>query len=96
MQAEDAVHLLDGRRILVGAVAGGDDQLALRALHVAAPVRDDAVRLDARSVIEVAAFAPVTNLLALREFIGMERDTTTNSLALINHCLLYTSDAADE
>ena len=46
------------------------------ALHFAAA--------DAR-IKAVAAFAPVTNLLALREFIGMERDATSNSLALINH-----------
>ena len=33
----------------------------------------------------VAAFAPVTDLLALREFRGMEKHAATRSLAIINY-----------
>lgn len=36
-------------------------------------------------VVAVAAFAPVTNLLALREFVGMDGHADTKALSLENH-----------
>jgi dienelactone hydrolase len=61
----------DRQRIL----ASGTSRGGFIALHFAAA--DPRVRA-------VAAFAPVTNLLTLREFAGMEQHPATNALALIH------------
>jgi len=61
----------DRQRIL----ASGTSRGGFIALHFAAA--DPRVRA-------VAAFAPVTNLLTLREFAGMEHHPATNSFALIH------------
>src|SRR5207249_1758397 len=56
--------------------ASGTSRGGFIAMHFAAT--DPRVRC-------VAAFAPVTNLLTLREFAGMEQHPATTSLALIHH-----------
>ena len=57
-------------------MACGTSRGGFIALHFAAA--------DAR-IKAVAAFAPVTNLLRLREFCGTEQHATIDSLSLINH-----------
>jgi hypothetical protein len=43
IENENTTYFLDGLGVLVRAVAGGHDELGLRALYMRAPVRYDAV-----------------------------------------------------
>ncbi|HSJ03814.1 MAG: hypothetical protein ACAI34_16485 [Verrucomicrobium sp.] len=43
MEQQYPPHLRNGLRVLMRAVVRGNDQFTLRTLHVAAPVRDNAV-----------------------------------------------------
>lgn len=59
MLVEDSAHFGDAERVPVRPVIAGDDEFALRAVEVAAPVGDDAIRADRGFVAEIAAFAAV-------------------------------------
>src|SRR4051812_11396287 len=61
MLQQDAPDFGDGLRILIRPMATWNDDLALGAIDVTAPVRHDAIRADWRSVVQVPTFATVGN-----------------------------------
>ena len=61
MLFQNAPDLGNGLVILLSTVAGGDDEFALGAIHVAAPVGHEAVGADRFGAVLVAAFAPVAD-----------------------------------
>ena len=60
MQIQDAPHFRDPLRMLVGPVAAGNDDFALRTVEMAAPIGNDAVAADGFSAVQVSSQATVS------------------------------------
>lgn len=61
MQHQDSLHLGDRLRILMSAVAGGNDEFALRIRKIAAPLGHKSVGLDRIRLDFVSTLAAITD-----------------------------------
>ncbi len=70
MLQENAACFGDAQRVLVGPVAAGDDEFAHSAVEMTAPVGHDTVGANGRCMVQVTAFAAVSDDGVIRNALG--------------------------